>query len=120
MPPCGPVRSFQAYIDQVLPPELQPGNIAIMDNLGSHERPGIRAAIEAVGKSLLYLPSYSPDFIPISNAFPEVKPRYATPRSAPSTACGTPLVASAKSSRPQSAPTTSAQQVEIQTDRKSI
>lgn len=44
-----------------------------MDNLGSHERPDIRAAIEAVGTSLLYLPSYSPDFIPISNAFAEVK-----------------------------------------------
>ena len=71
----GPINgiAFQAYVDQVLVPDLRPGDVVVMDNLGSHKRPGIRAAIEAVGASLLYLPPYSPDFNPIENAFAKLK-----------------------------------------------
>lgn len=71
----GPVNgvAFQAYVDQVLVPELRPGDIVVMDNLGSHKGAGVRAAIEAAGASLLYLPPYSPDFNPIENAFAKLK-----------------------------------------------
>ncbi len=71
----GPINgcAFQAYVDQVLVPELRPGDVVVMDNLGSHKGPGIRAAIEKVGASLLYLPPYSPDFNPIENAFAKLK-----------------------------------------------
>jgi transposase len=71
----GPVNgaAFQAYVDQVLVPELKPGDIVIMDNLGSHKGAGVRAAIEAAGAGLLYLPPYSPDFNPIENAFAKLK-----------------------------------------------
>ncbi len=71
----GPINGvwFQAYIDQVLVPTLSPGDIVIMDNLGSHKRPGVRAAIEAAGAKLFYLPPYSPDFNPIENAFSKLK-----------------------------------------------
>jgi transposase len=71
----GPINgiAFQAYVDQVLVPELEPGDIVVMDNLGSHKGTGIRAAIEAAGASLLYLPPYSPDFNPIENAFAKLK-----------------------------------------------
>jgi transposase len=43
------------------------------DNLGSHKGPSVRAAIEAAGASLIYLPPYSPDFNPIENAFAKLK-----------------------------------------------
>lgn len=71
----GPINGefFQAYIDQVLVPELRRGDIVVMDNLGSHKGAGVRQAIEAVGASLLYLPPYSPDFNPIENAFAKLK-----------------------------------------------
>jgi transposase len=71
----GPINghAFQAYIDQVLVPELKPGDIVIMDNLGSHKGGAVRAAIEATGATLLYLPPYSPDFNPIENAFSKLK-----------------------------------------------
>lgn len=71
----GPINgiAFQAYVDQVLVPELRPGDIVVMDNLGSHRGPGVRAAIEAAGARLLYLPPYSPDFNPIENAFAKLK-----------------------------------------------
>lgn len=71
----GPINghAFQAYVDQVLVPELRPGDIVIMDNLGSHKGGAVRAAIEAVGAMLLYLPPYSPDFNPIENAFSKLK-----------------------------------------------
>ena len=71
----GPINgtTFQAYVDQVLVPELRPGDTVIMDNLGSHKGPGVRKAIEAAGARLLYLPPYSPDFNPIENAFAKLK-----------------------------------------------
>jgi transposase len=71
----GPINgdAFQAYVEQVLVPQLAPGDTVVMDNLGSHKRPAIRAAIEAAGASLIYLPPYSPDFNPIENAFAKLK-----------------------------------------------
>ena len=71
----GPINgdAFQAYVDQVLVPELKPGDVVIMDNLGSHKGPQVRRAIEAAGASLRYLPPYSPDFNPIENAFAKMK-----------------------------------------------
>ena len=71
----GPINAvaFQAYVEQVLIPELSPGDIVVMDNLGSHKGSQVRAAIEAAGASLLYLPPYSPDFNPIEKAFSKLK-----------------------------------------------
>lgn len=71
----GPINrdAFQAYVDQVLVPELAPGDIVVMDNLGSHKGPAVRAAIAAAGARLLFLPPYSPDFNPIEMAFSKLK-----------------------------------------------
>jgi transposase len=71
----GPINGelFQTYVEQVLVPDLQPGDIVVMDNLGSHKGAGVRTAIEAAGASLLYLPPYSPDFNPIEKAFSKLK-----------------------------------------------
>jgi transposase len=71
----GPIngRSFQAYVDRVLIPDLRPGDIVIMDNLASHKSPGVQAAIEAAGATVRYLPPYSPDFNPIEKAFSKLK-----------------------------------------------
>lgn len=64
---------FQAYVEQVLVPTLQPGDIVILDNLACHSNAAARRAIEAVGASLLFLPPYSPDLNPIENAFSKLK-----------------------------------------------
>jgi transposase len=71
----GPINGvwFQAYVDHVLVPTLSPGDVVVMDNLGSHKGAGVRAAIEAAGATLLYLPPYSPDFNPIEKAFSKLK-----------------------------------------------
>jgi len=71
----GPINgiSFQACVDQVLVPAISPGDVVMMDNLGSHKRPSVRASIEAAGGRLLYLPPYSPDFNPIEKAFSKLK-----------------------------------------------
>ena len=71
----GPVNrdAFEAYVAQVLVPELRAGDIVVMDNLSSHKGPRVRELIEAAGASLLYLPPYSPDFNPIENAFAKLK-----------------------------------------------
>jgi len=52
---------------------LKPGDIVILDNLAAHRNPDARAAIEAAGATLIFLPPYSPDFNPIENAFAKLK-----------------------------------------------
>jgi transposase len=64
---------FETWVEKVLTPELKPGDVVIMDNLGSHKSAGVRKAIEDTGATLLYLPPYSPDFNPIENAFSKLK-----------------------------------------------
>ncbi|WP_175386493.1 IS630 family transposase [Rhizobium sp. 9140] len=64
---------FLAYVEQVLLPTLQPGDIVVMDNLPAHKAAGVRDAIERMGATLMFLPPYSPDFNPIENAFSKLK-----------------------------------------------
>ncbi len=76
--PCvfdGPINgeSFRAYIVQVLVPTLGPGDIVVMDNLGSHKGSAIRKAIRAAGARLFFLPPYSPDLNPIEQVFAKLK-----------------------------------------------
>ncbi len=76
--PCvfdGPINGecFRAYVEQQLVPVLEPGDIVIMDNLGSHKSAAIRQMIRAAGARLWYLPPYSPDLNPIEQAFAKIK-----------------------------------------------
>jgi transposase len=64
---------FLAYVEQVLCPQLRPGNVVVMDNLAAHKVAGVRAWVEAAGAELLYLPPYSPDFNPIEQAWSKIK-----------------------------------------------
>lgn len=64
---------FLAFLDQVLCPKLQPGQIVVMDNLSAHKAPAVREKIEATGASLLYLPPYSPDLNPIEKCWAKIK-----------------------------------------------
>lgn len=71
----GPMNAaaFYAYVEQVLAPTLDPGDIVVMDNLPAHKGAAVRTMIEARGASLLLLPPYSPDFNPIENAYAKFK-----------------------------------------------
>jgi transposase len=71
----GPMHgaAFIAYVEQVLVPTLQPGDIVVMDNLPAHKPVAVREAIQAAGAELLFLPPYSPDFNPIEMAFAKFK-----------------------------------------------
>jgi transposase len=84
--PCvfdGPINgvSFLSYVEQILMPTLSPGDIVIMDNLGSHKGKAVRRAIRAAGARLFFLPQYSPDLIdaiaaasmPIEQVFAKLK-----------------------------------------------
>jgi transposase len=66
-------EAFRAYVEQVLVPELEPGDAVVMDNLRPHKVAGVQEAIRAAGASVLYLPSYSPDFNPIEQLFAKLK-----------------------------------------------
>jgi transposase len=64
---------FQTYLQEVLLPTLQEGQVVVMDNLSAHKGERVRQLIEAKGCELIYLPPYSPDFNPIEQAFSKLK-----------------------------------------------
>ncbi len=76
--PClfdGPINGerFHAYVEQLLVPTLKPGDVVILDNLGSHKGKAVRRAIRQAGARLLFLPKYSPDLNPIEQVFAKFK-----------------------------------------------
>ena len=76
--PCvfdGPINGtcFRAYVEQILVPALRPGDVVILDNLGSHKGAAVRHAIRAAGAHMLFLPPYSPDLNPIEQVFAKLK-----------------------------------------------
>src|SRR5271165_4612096 len=76
--PClfdGPINGerFRAYVEQFLTPTLKPGDVVILDNLGSHKGKAVRRAIRDVGARLVFLPKYSPDLNPIEQVFAKFK-----------------------------------------------
>jgi transposase len=76
--PCifdGPIngQKFLAYVERFLVPTLSPGDIVVLDNLGSHKSRAVRQAIRTAGAHRLFLPPYSPDLNPIEQAFAKLK-----------------------------------------------
>ncbi len=76
--PCvidGPINGvlFAAWVQQFLLPTLKPGDVVVLDNLGSHKGRAVRRAIRAAGAHLLFLPPYSPDLNPIEMVFSKLK-----------------------------------------------
>ena len=76
--PCiidGPINGalFRLYVEEFLVRSLRPGDIVVLDNLGSHRSPTVRAAITAAGARLAFLPPYSPDLNPIEQVFAKIK-----------------------------------------------
>ena len=76
--PClfdGPINGerFTAYVEQFLVPTLKPGDVVILDNLGSHKGKATRKAVRDVGARLVFLPKYSPDLNPIEQVFSKLK-----------------------------------------------
>jgi transposase len=73
----GPMNgeTFLAYVERMLVPALRPNDVVVMDNLASHKAEAVRAAIEAAGAELRFLPPYSPDLNPIEQLFAKLKAR---------------------------------------------
>ena len=73
----GPIdgAAFDAFVQHLLVPTLRPGHLVVLDNLNVHKSPRARAAIEATGARLAFLPTYSPDLNPIELAFAKIKPQ---------------------------------------------
>ena len=71
----GPINGerFRLYVEQMLRPTLQPDDIVVMDNLGSHKSKVVRSIIRSAGAKLIFLPKYSPDLNPIELFFSKLK-----------------------------------------------
>ena len=64
---------FKTYVEQVLAPTLESGDVVVMDNLGAHKVAGVIDAIEARGAKAIFLPPYSPDLNPIEKCWSKIK-----------------------------------------------
>jgi transposase len=111
--PCvldGPINgaSFRAYVEQFLVPTLSPGDVVVMDNLGSHKGKAVRRLIRAAGAKLFFLPRYSPDLNPIEQVFAKLKTllRKTDPRTIEATwrGIGSPSTASPQRNAPTISP----------------
>lgn len=71
----GPINGaiFLVYIEKILAPTLSPGDVVVLDNLGSHKGKAARAAVRAKGAHMIFLPPYSPDLNPIEQVFAKLK-----------------------------------------------
>lgn len=71
----GPINAdvFEAFVEQVLVPELREGDVVVLDNLSCHKRVRTRRLIESAGAALMFLPPYSPDLNPIEMVFAKAK-----------------------------------------------
>lgn len=71
----GPINGelFTLYVETVLAPTLNEGDIVILDNLGSHKGKAARQAVRNKGAHLIFLPPYSPDLNPIEQLFAKLK-----------------------------------------------
>ena len=65
--------AFEAFVEQVLVPQLRPGDTVVLDNLSSHKSARTRELIESAGARLEFLPPYSPDLNPIEMIFAKIK-----------------------------------------------
>ncbi len=64
---------FRAFVQQVLIPTLQPGDVVVMDNLSPHKNPETVRLLEQAGMHVRFLPPYSPDFNPIEKMWSKIK-----------------------------------------------
>ena len=66
---------FLSFVTGVLVPALRPGQVVVLDNLSAHKGPEVRAAIEAAGCRVVFVPPYSPEYNAIEKAWSKLKVR---------------------------------------------
>jgi transposase len=104
----GPIdgQGFRTYVEKALAPTLKPGDVVIMDNLGSHKGEAVRQAIRSAGAKLFFLPKYSPD-LQSSKSSPSSSIYCAKRRREPSIPSSPPSANCSAPTPPKRAPTTS-------------
>ena len=113
--PClfdGPINGerFHAYVEQFLVPTLKPGDVVILDNLGSHKGKAVRMAIRDVGARLVFLPNTRPTSTRSSRSSPSSKPCCERRKREATRRYPAPAAKSSPNSRPPNAPHTSRMQ----------
>jgi transposase len=67
------IAAMLSYLDWLLLPELEPGDVVVMDNLGCHKSSVVVELIRSVGADVRFLPPYSPDWNPIEHIWSKIK-----------------------------------------------
>lgn len=94
---------FLAFVERVLTPRLQPGDVVVMDNLSAHKAAVIAQRIHAAGAELLYQPPYSPDVNPIEPCWSKVKEFLRTAKARTQECLDTAIAAALKTITPHDA-----------------
>ncbi len=64
---------FNIYVEHILRPTIEAGDVLILDNLSAHRASCIEMVATAEGATVIWLPPYSPDFSPIELMWSKIK-----------------------------------------------
>jgi transposase len=65
--------TFETYVEDVLAPQLRPGDVVVWDNINPHKATAAVEAVRRTGAKVVPLPPVSPDLDPIEEMFSKVK-----------------------------------------------
>jgi transposase len=65
--------AFNAYINEVLGPKLDKGDVVVLDNLNVHKASQIEEVANGKGARVIWLAPYSPDYSPIEQCWSKIK-----------------------------------------------
>lgn len=64
---------FNIYVEQVLRPRIEAGDILVLDNLSAHRASCLESVAARCAAMVIWLPPYSPDFSPIELMWSKIK-----------------------------------------------
>lgn len=65
--------AFDAFINELLLPQLRAGDVLLLDNLPAHKASNVEQSVARAKAELIWLPAYSPDFSPNENCWLKMK-----------------------------------------------
>jgi transposase len=65
--------AFDAFVNELLLPQLRTGDVLLLDNLPAHKASNVEQSVARARAELIWLPAYSPDLSPNESCWLKIK-----------------------------------------------